>query len=95
MPALTDQTLPGSYPVTITAVISDNYGLVYLTQTTTFNVILSDPCMTTVISLSSPFTNYTAYLNQGHSTNPLPVYSDSASTAVSNLTTCGLSVVIV
>lgn len=50
--------------------------------------------MTTVISLSSPFTNYIAYLNQGHSVNALPVYSDSASTAVSDPTTCGLSVVI-
>ena len=97
MPALTDQTLPGSYPVIITAVISENSGLVYLTQTTTFNVILSDPCMTTVISLSSSsFPDFIAYINQVYSNNPLPVYSDTVSKAHPNLASgnvCGLSVV--
>ena len=50
--------------------------------------------MTTVISLSSPFADITAYVDQGGSTRTLPVFTDSVSTALSSQTICGLTVVV-
>jgi hypothetical protein len=84
IPNFTDYTLAGTYPVVVSAEIHDQSGEVTLSRTTTFNVILTDPCLTTVISLSSSYPDITAYVNQGNSLTYFPTYSDSVSTASSN-----------